>query len=71
MMSHCKNCEHFTADSYYPGFGSCALIADVNKSPGEQPADTERAYSWDYESYISGHFVGERFGCIHFKELAT
>lgn len=65
-MSHCATCRHYTPKPHYEGFGSCALIVDVNDCD-EGGMNKRLAYSWDYEGYSSGNYVGEAFGCIHFE----
>ncbi len=76
---YCKDCKYATEERGYIGFYSCSMILDSNDyemeytSPRDveinhQTADLSRAYTWDGESYASGNYVGENFGCIHFKE---
>jgi len=76
---HCKDCKHATANKSYMGMYNCELILDINDYELEytratdveikqQTIDLTRAYTWDYESYSSGNYVGEMYGCIHFKE---
>jgi hypothetical protein len=67
----CDKCKHYTAPVYYPlmsdaeqNQGECGLIGDSNK--GTPHAD--RAYGWDYEAYVSGAYVGPKFGCIHWDK---
>lgn len=60
----CKHCDHFEPDSTFPGFGSCALTLDFN----DGMSDTNLAYGWDYEGYMAGVYVGEQFGCIHWRK---
>jgi hypothetical protein len=65
----CRRCARFTPDPKQLGFGDCVFIEDTNDVDMRH---TDRAYSWDYEGYSSGAYVGEHFGCIHFtKRVAT
>jgi hypothetical protein len=61
-----------TCANYAPGnqkrsdpAGSCALIGEAKDTERQAP---DRIYSWDYEDYRSGVYVGSEFGCIHHKE---
>jgi hypothetical protein len=74
----CDKCRHFnTSDKssrlHEAGFGSCERsFTDINSVPINTPADRfdpTTAYSWDYESYDSGVYVGPKFGCIHWESL--
>ena len=75
MNKICKNCKHAEVDSVYAGLYNCTMMLDINwhepimvDDENKQTVDLTRAYSWDYESYKSGNYVGAYFGCIHFKE---
>jgi len=69
----CKECEYFTKDEGYPSLGKCEKIVDSTDVcltyglENEQSKETNVVYTFDYESYKSGAYVGEDFGCIHFK----
>ena len=70
-MKTCKDCKNFNADDLYVGFGDCSLMEDSNKflfQPKSRTAKLDRCYGWDYEGYVAGVYVGENFGCIHWKE---
>ena len=68
----CENCVYAEKDSLYPDMYQCSKILDSNDfefsyAEGKQDIDTSSAYSWDYESYSSGNYVGKDFGCNKFS----
>ncbi len=71
----CIDCEFYEKHEDYYGFGKCGKIIDANTvdilfehEAGEQ-VDNRFIYTWGLESCVSGAYVGENFGCVHFKEI--
>jgi hypothetical protein len=65
-IKRCENCVHWTSGASSPaGFGACAQIEDSNDT--RVLSDTTRVYTWDYEGYRSGAYVGKDYCCIHFE----
>lgn len=65
----CDKCSHFGLDGRN-GHGNCALMED---SSDVAEWSLDRVYTWDYEGYRAGNYVGPKFGCIHWvkKEKST
>jgi len=74
----CDKCCHFKGpqnnygSAYKAGFGVCsrAFVDDNDMGYDSKPEDydLEVVYTWDGESYVSGAYVGPKFGCIHWEK---
>lgn len=67
-MKRCENCAHWSPPDVggRPDFGTCAKIDDSNLIlPAKM--DTTRIYTWDYEGYSSGAYVGKDYCCHTFE----
>jgi len=72
MKKICKNCKYYKAPKTRLGkiedSGSCRCKKFVynNNMDDIYPLNDKLEY-YDYESYQAGFYVGQNFGCIHFK----
>ena len=70
MKKICKNCKFYKApgdtltNENDRGTCNCDKLAEIDETEGK--LDDRLAYT-DYEGYASYLWVGENFGCIHFK----
>jgi len=74
-MKRCVDCKYWTSGDYPTAdFGSCGLIKDCNDVVSKVDVvskddfDNARVYSWDYESYASGAYVGCNFSCRYWDK---
>ena len=69
---YCKNCKHFEkTDIGEPTQGDCdsdKFYYSDDRYTGEVKKFDDKLEYWDYEGYSAGVYVGENFGCIHFKK---
>lgn len=65
---NCKNCKYYIPGKDGVKWGECnhpAMLDDDTKEADEAPIDGVYATCDEYRGQL---FVGEEFGCIHFKE---
>ena len=61
----CRNCIFFRKNEYGQMNNDC----DSNKFTYHDIKESDQLAYWDAESYKAGIYVGEDFGCIHFKPI--
>jgi len=70
MKKICKNCKFFKKDSIYEGLGKCRH-PKLKYTCWPENIDKEEKKNMliycDSEMYGAELYVGEEFGCIHFK----
>ena len=66
LLGRCKDCEHFEPFKKDKGFGRCFCEKFVYEEHVKSPTTDMLIYG-DYEGYYADFYVGENFGCIHFK----
>jgi hypothetical protein len=65
----CKNCKWFIPANHIfdtrKNYNTCDNPNFVYV--GSSPVPDHGLGYWDYESYSAGFYVGEEFGCIHWR----
>jgi hypothetical protein len=61
-MSRCKNCAHFKRET--DGDNYCL---NDSKFVYDETTPKDGLSYHDCEQYAAGFYVGEDFGCVHFK----
>jgi hypothetical protein len=80
-MKTCDACKHYTPhvarfknaiyETAHQYTGECALAIDSNdRAFDDLKVDIDRIASWDQEGFLSGVYVGPKFGCIHWEAAA-
>lgn len=66
---YCKNCKFYKVDRVeYNNLTRGECLNSKFKFSFELESEDELIYH-DSEGYSAGFYVGEMFGCVHFKEI--
>lgn len=70
MERLCKNCKYYAKKDRVRGkdFGCCSCDKFVYTGGEHLPLEDDMLIYEDFEQYDACFFVGENFGCVHFKE---